>query len=174
MLTDFPTQFTELTDEELLQVASERAALTNEAARALDAELTHRGLTPHDFNKDTPTKRVFLKLIRNLFTRSDDESRLETFFFFLCYGVTVLIIFLLYAAIPSQYQLPRDWERSAVIVVFAVVALIAVFREVWRNRSFWILLTISAAIHLLVVHAYIDRIDLRRAPSVAVTGRSRP
>jgi hypothetical protein len=48
MLNDFSTEYSERTDDELLQLASARGSLTTEAAAALDAELHRRNLTESD------------------------------------------------------------------------------------------------------------------------------
>src|SRR5580692_11794335 len=48
MLSDFSTEYSERSDDELLHLASERHSLTTEAAAALDAELRRRNLTESD------------------------------------------------------------------------------------------------------------------------------
>lgn len=48
MLNDFSTQYADLNDEQLLQVASDRESLTDDAVAALDAEMRKRNLTRED------------------------------------------------------------------------------------------------------------------------------
>jgi len=63
-----------------------------------------------------------------------------------------------YVALPSRYHLKPDWQEAAVDVMFASV-FIAVASSVWRRKiGFWMSLVISSAIHLVVVHAWIQRV----------------
>ena len=48
MPIDFSTEYSERSDDELLQLATQRHSLTTEAAAALDAELRRRNLTDSD------------------------------------------------------------------------------------------------------------------------------
>src|SRR5215469_9455935 len=48
MFADFQREYGELSDDELLQVASDRQSLTDNAKSALDAEIRHRNLTAAD------------------------------------------------------------------------------------------------------------------------------
>ena len=48
MLTDFSTEYSQRSDDELLHLATQRHSLTTEAAAALDAELRRRNLTESD------------------------------------------------------------------------------------------------------------------------------
>ena len=48
MLTDFTTEYSPRSDDELLHLATQRHSLTTEAATALDAELRRRNLTESD------------------------------------------------------------------------------------------------------------------------------
>ena len=51
MFADFQREYAELTDDELLQVASDRQSLTDNAKSALDAEIRNRNLTAADLAK---------------------------------------------------------------------------------------------------------------------------
>jgi hypothetical protein len=51
MFADFERQYSELSDDELLQVASDRQSLTDNAKSALDAEIRNRNLTGTDLAK---------------------------------------------------------------------------------------------------------------------------
>ena len=51
MFTDFQDEYTKLTDDELLQLASDRDSLTDGAQSALDNEIRNRNLTPSDLAK---------------------------------------------------------------------------------------------------------------------------
>jgi|HubBroStandDraft_1064217.scaffolds.fasta_scaffold174562_2 hypothetical protein len=48
MFTDFSTEYSQRSDDELLHLATQRHYLTTEAAAALDAELRQRNLTESD------------------------------------------------------------------------------------------------------------------------------
>ena len=48
---NFSAEYSDLSDDELLLLASDRASLTAEAAAALDVELRRRNLTPSDQTK---------------------------------------------------------------------------------------------------------------------------
>lgn len=51
MFADFQREYRELRDEELLQIASDRESLTENAKSALDAEIRNRNLTTADLAK---------------------------------------------------------------------------------------------------------------------------
>src|SRR5215472_9373426 len=51
MFADFQREYTELKDDELLQIASDRQSLTDNAKSALDAEIRNRNLTAADLAK---------------------------------------------------------------------------------------------------------------------------
>ena len=51
MFADFARQYSELNDDELLQVASDRQSLTDSAKSALDSEIRNRNLTANDLAK---------------------------------------------------------------------------------------------------------------------------
>lgn len=51
MLADFEREYAELSDDELLQVASDRQSLTDDARSALDTEMRSRNLTATNLAK---------------------------------------------------------------------------------------------------------------------------
>ena len=51
MLSEFQHEYAELSDDELLQLASDRQSLTDDAKSALDAEMRSRHLTSADLAK---------------------------------------------------------------------------------------------------------------------------
>jgi hypothetical protein len=51
MFADFQQEYRELRDDELLQIASDRQSLTDNAKSALDAEIRNRNLTAADLAK---------------------------------------------------------------------------------------------------------------------------
>lgn len=51
MFADFQNEYSELTDDELLQLAAARKTLTDDATFALDAEMRSRALMPADLAK---------------------------------------------------------------------------------------------------------------------------
>ena len=51
MFADFKNEYAELSDDELLQLASDRQSLTDDAKSALDAEMRNRNLIAADLAK---------------------------------------------------------------------------------------------------------------------------
>jgi len=51
LLSEFQHEYAELCDDELLQLASDRQSLTDDAKSALDAEMRNRNLTSADLAK---------------------------------------------------------------------------------------------------------------------------
>jgi hypothetical protein len=160
MLADFATEYSVRSDDELLLFASDRAWLTTEAAVALDAELRRRNLTESDrakhqqFVKRAEPFEVRRRRRKILGTRRDRRSWVDLF-----WALTAMaLISLIYLALPKQYQMKPDWQEAAVVVMVASV-FIAVPGGFWsRKIAFWMSLVISSAIHLLVVHAWMQRV----------------
>jgi hypothetical protein len=160
MLNDFSTEYSERTDDELLLLASDRDSLTTEAANALDAELSRRNLTESDQAKHEQfvkrnEQRDEKRRRRRIFgTRRDRRSWVDLFWALLA----IALISFTYLALPSRYHMKPDWQEAAVDVMFASV-FIAVTSSVWRRKiTFWMSLAISSAIHLVLVHAWIQRV----------------
>lgn len=154
MLTDFSTEYSRKTDEELLQLASDRDDLLEDAAVALDAELRRRNLTDsaliehQTFIKQQEEQEWKVQRRKRSGTFSDRRSLLDALVAFVFGG----LILLAYRAIPTQYQLKPDWEQSAASVLAASTAVIY-FMGAWRRVEFWVALDISSLIHLLVIRA---------------------
>ena len=51
MFAEFQHEYAQLSDDELLRLASDRQSLTEEARSAMDAEMRNRNLTPVDLAK---------------------------------------------------------------------------------------------------------------------------
>ena len=64
MFADFQREYAELSDDELLQVASDRQSLSDNAKSALDAEIRNRNLTAADLAQ-APTFREEEQATRN-------------------------------------------------------------------------------------------------------------
>jgi hypothetical protein len=157
MLTDFTTEYSQRSDDELLHLATQRQSLTTEAATALDAELRRRNLTESDrvehqkFEK-RQERREFRGRRRKIFGKRQ-FSWLELLSAFGAMGVIAWAYF----SLPKQYHLKPDWEEAAVCVVIASVFVIVGWRSLWRNITFWIALILSASIQLAIVHAWVQR-----------------
>src|ERR1700733_2575028 len=150
MSNDFSTEYTERVDDELLLLASDRSALTTEAAAALDAELRRRNLT----ESDQANYRQFVK--RNGQREANRQRRkilgsgrdLGSWVDALWALIAIALISFTYLALPSRYHMKTDWQGAAFHAMFASV-FIAVSSKVWRRKiSFWMSLVISSAIHL--------------------------
>jgi hypothetical protein len=160
MLSNFSTDYSERSDDELLLLASDRASLTTEAAVTLDAELRRRNLTESDQVKyqqfvKRNEQRDAKKRRRKIFgTRMDRYSWVELFWILL----TVALISFTYLALPSRYHMKPDWQEAAVPVMLASV-FIAVGGRSWRRKiGFWMSLVLSSSIHIVVVHAWVQRV----------------
>jgi len=58
----------------------------------------------------------------------------------------------------NRYHLRPDWQEAAVHVMFASVFIAVVGSSWWRKIGFWMSLVLSSAIHMFVVHAWIQRV----------------
>lgn len=155
----FFTEYANLRDEELLQVASDRASLTDEAALALDAEMQKRRLTYADLMKheqfvNRATQREKKQRLRRAFGRKQDwDSWVDVFWALLPIAVVVGA----YLSLPKQYRFSPSWEPSAEIVLFTVVFLLAGIRLWPRRIAFFISLLVSCGIQALLVHMWVLR-----------------
>jgi hypothetical protein len=162
MYTDFPIEYSQRSNDELLHLATQRHSLTTEAAAALDAELRRRNLTESDRvehqkfakrqeRREGRTRRWKIPGLKNQLSWRDI---LEAF------GTMALISFT-YVVLPRRYHLNPDWVEATVIVMITSV-MIAFSAISWRKIAFWMSLGISSAIQLLVAHA-LTRGDFNRA-----------
>lgn len=161
MLTDFSTEYSQRSDDELLHLASQRHYLTTEARAALDAELRRRNLTESD-------RVEHLKFVKRQERREGRRRRRWKVPGFkdqlnwrdiLGAFATMALIPLTYFALPSRYRLNSDWQEAAVIVMIPSVMVVFAASS-WRRMSYWTSLGISSAIHLAIVHALARRIPI--------------
>lgn len=163
MLKDFSGQYAELSDEELLQIASERTSLTDEAVAALNAELsqrklTHDDITEHERFVKQGLQREAKKVRRKLFgTRRSRDSWVDGIATAFWSFVAFALIASTYAALPQRYHFSPDWQQAAENVLFASVFL-AVASGSWGKRiAFWMSLLISSTLHAILLHTWIVR-----------------
>ena len=164
MFTYLQDDYTTLTDDELLQLASDRDSLTDGAQSALDNEIRNRNLTPSDLAKHVnlvnrsdqrETRRRNRKLFGTRRTRRDWVETAVAFFWML---VVMALISAEYLALPSRYRFSNNWQEAALYVMFSSVFLAVISAELRPKVRFWIALLISSTIHLFLVHAWIVRI----------------
>jgi len=68
------------------------------------------------------------------------------------------LILVTYFQLPDRYRMKPDWQEAAVDMMIATV-FIGVFSDSrWRRISFWVLLAISSSIHVVIVHAWTQRV----------------
>ena len=165
MSNDFFTEYSQLSDGELLHLASDLESLTTEAATALEAELQRRHLTESDrvqyekFVERTENREARRRRRRLFGTRKEHTDWFAVF----CSVVVMVLLWLFYVALPSRFHMMADWEKSAPEVMIASVILAAFSRPWWRRISFWFSWMVSSAIHLILVHAWRQRVgDLSR------------
>lgn len=157
MLTDFYTEYSQRSDDELLHLATQRHYLTAEAVAALDAELRRRNLTESDrvehqkFVKHQE-RREFRGRRRKIFGKQQFSwpELLSAF-------AAMAVIMCVYLVLPKRYHLKPDWEEAALSVMIASVIVTVGWRSLWRDIAFWMALILSSAIQLAVVHAWVQR-----------------
>ena len=161
MVYDFFTEYAKRSNDELLLLASDRDALTEEASVALDAELSRRNLTKSDQAEyqrfvhrmeGREYRRGFKSRRRKLF--GVRELSLPQLFWAI---VPLALILIIYFELPSRYQLKPDWEQAAACTVIATVVGVVGWRSLWRDVAFWMALILSSAIQLVTVHAWVQR-----------------
>ncbi len=153
-------KYSERSDDELLQFASDRSSLTDEAAAALDDELRRRNLTESDQTEHQQfvrrkERREAMRRRRKIFGRRSDRSKWVDVFWIL---LAIALISSAYTALPNRYHMKPGWQEPAVHVMFASVFIAVVGRSWWRKTGFWMSLVLSSAIHTLVVHAWIQSV----------------
>ena len=159
MLTDFTAEYSQRTDDEILQLSSERKTLTAEAAAALDAEIRRRNLTEADqidhqkFIKQQD-RRAWRRHRRKVW--GPYEERLGWLKLLCLFGVMILIM-AVYFNLPSRYQLRPDWQEAAAMVMISSVCIIFYVNNGWKRFVFWISLAISSSLHLWFAHAVVRR-----------------
>lgn len=161
MVSDFSTQYADLSDEELLRIASDRASLRDEAVFALDAEMQKRKLNNSDVAKQ---QRIVERSIRKesrrrrrkvVGSRRSWRSSAQDWAVVLCAAICIGLISIAYQKLPPQYHFSSDWEETAEYVMWASVSIIAISSFLWRRIGFWISMITSTAIHAVVVHAWV-------------------
>jgi hypothetical protein len=157
---NYSAEYFERSDDELLQLASDRPSLTNEAAAALDDELHRRNLSESDrakhqqFVRHKEGREAVRRRRKTFGTRSDRSCWVDMFWTLLA----IALISSTYLALPNRYQMKPDWQEAAVHVMFASVFIVVVGRSWWRKMGFWMSLVLSSAIQMFVVHAWIQRV----------------
>src|ERR1017187_847662 len=162
MPIDFSAEYSQQSDDELLQSASDRHSLTIEAAAALDAELNRRNLT----ETDRVEHQRFVKRQEQREAKSHRRRTLGPFKYQMSWRDLLLtfaaigVIFFTYIALPSRYHMKPEWQEPAFIVMAMSVVIAFATRSVFRrNFAFWTSLVISSAIYLVVVHAWTRRVS---------------
>ncbi len=158
MLSDHSSQYAELTDDELLHLASDRKSLTDEAVVALDTELRRRNLNQSDQREHLRfahrmEQREFRTRRRKIFGKRQFSWRE-----LLSYFAAVGLIFFVYFELPSRYRLKPEWQDAAVGTMLASVMIVVGWRSLWHDIAYWIALILSSFAQLIVVHACTVRV----------------
>jgi len=167
MPNDFSTEYSELTGDELLQLASERPSLITEAAVALDTELRRRNLTESDRVEHQKLvrrqeRRESRGRRRKIIGKSQFSWRESLFAF-----AVMAAILWAYSALPKRYHLKPDWQEAAAEMMIVSVIVIVGSRSLWREMMFWVALILSSATQLAVVHTWVERAGLPSRASVS-------
>jgi hypothetical protein len=75
-----------------------------------------------------------------------------------CGLLVIVLISFTYLAIPSRYHMKPDWQEAAVHMMFASVFVAVFGSSWWRKIGFWMSLVLSSAIHVVIVHAWVQRV----------------
>lgn len=160
MSIDFSTEYSGRSDDELLQLASERHSLTTDAAAALDAELRRRNLSEadrieHQRSVRRQQQREARKHRRKPF--GPFKYQLSWRDIFSAFAAMALIVFA-YLALPSRLHfLKPEWQDPAVMVIVTSVMIAVACKKIFlRNFMSWVSLLIST-MHLFIVHALTQR-----------------
>jgi hypothetical protein len=171
---NFSAEYSQRSDDELLQLASYRFSLTSGAAAALDDELHQRHLTEcdratHQQFVSRREQREAIRRRRRIFgTRSDSGKWVDKWVDLFWVLLAIVVISSVYLALPNRYHMKPDWQEAAVHVTFASVFIAVVGRSWWRQIGFWMSLALSSAIHMFVVHAWIQRAGNLRSGELAI------
>ena len=163
MATEFFHEYSRLSDDELLEIASDRLSLTDDAQSALDAEMSTRDLTLADVQEhqrfvERNRQRETWRQNRKVFgSRRDRQTKIEALvsFFWLALGIAVVVF--VYLSLPRQYRLSADWEETALFVMLGSGCMLVVGTALWRKVRYWLSLLVSSTCHALLVHAWIVR-----------------
>jgi len=159
MAHDLFREYAQKSDDELLQLATERESLRDEAAAALDAELSRRRLTHSEEEKHerfVKRKEQIERLHRRrklLGSPRDVDSWVEFFWAM----VAMALIAIAYLLLPARLHMRDDWQEAAIFVMFCSVPLAIFSRSSKGKFAIWTSLLISSAIHLVIVHAWMKR-----------------
>lgn len=158
MLNDFSTEYSELTDDEILHIAAERRSLKPEAALALDAELRRRHLSASDqLELQKFVKRQQHREFRNRHRKRFGKRDAFTWRQALLAFAVMAPIMVAYFALPKRYHLKPSWEEAAADAIIVSVIVIIGRRSLWRDILFWIALLLSSTIQLVLVHSWVER-----------------
>ena len=116
MFTEFEQEYGKLSNEELLQLASDSSSLVDEAKAALDCEMRNRGLTDDDLARyqdllKRDEQRETRKKVRKLRRKTDSWVDGVVTLFWSAFGVS--LIWIAYLALPPRYHFSPDWQEAA-------------------------------------------------------------
>src|SRR5579863_6614626 len=118
MYTDFSTEYSQRSDDELLQLKSQRHSLTTEAAAALDAELYRRNLTESDrvehqrFVKQQEQREARKQRAKGRRWRFGVLKDRLTWVDLLWTLAAVALILLIFLALPKRDLMGSDWQDA--------------------------------------------------------------
>jgi hypothetical protein len=160
MFTASHRDYAKLADDELLQLASDRESLTDEAKVALDGEMRTRNLAAVDVTKhETFVKNNERRERRRRKRRLRSRGwSVETAVMLFWTVLAISLISIAYLALSPRFHFHGNWEEAAEYVMFSSVPLIVASGNWRRKMWFWVVLTISSTAHLLIVHAWIARV----------------
>jgi len=163
METDFSSQYAHLSDDELLEVASDQPSLTDHAKSALNAEMSKRRLTLTDVQEhqrlvERGRRKETRRRNRKLFgSRQDRQTKIQAVVSFFWLALAMAAVTIVYLSLSSRYRLSASWEETALFVMLGSGTILVAGSSLWRKARFWLSLVISSTCHALLVHTWIVR-----------------
>jgi hypothetical protein len=150
---NFQEHYAGLSDDELLMVAASRADLVQEAALAMDSEMGRRGLSYEDAHAK---KRQVAQLEIEEESRRHPSPKGNKYFVGQIRGRWLLVLIspsLLIPLLAFPHIVPEEWLLAILNASLgAVIAISAVQPWLRQATSFWLSLSISCIVQLLVGH----------------------
>jgi len=148
---NFPQNYSDLSDDELLMTAASRADLVPEAAHALDSEMARRRLSYEDAHAK---KRDIARLEIQEARKHRSSKKGSKYFVAKANGWMLLLIGLgspaLVIVLMVFHLVPEEWFFPILSVCMgALIAIAAVQPWLRKTSSFWISLVASCAVQLV-------------------------
>lgn len=150
----FQENYSSINDDELRMIAASRADLTEEAAVALDSEMTRRGLS---YQEARAKKREMARLEFKEARRHRPSPKGTKYFVAKMNGWMLLLVALgsplLVISLMAFHLVREEWDFP-ILTAFIGTVIAASIVQPWlrRTASFWLAVVISCTVQLFVGH----------------------